>query len=40
MGNCWKGVSDERLAESELKIMALTGIPKEEFEIFNVKINE
>ena len=40
MGNCWKGISDERLAESEQRIIGLTGMKLEDFELTNVIINE
>ena len=40
MGNCWKGINDELLAQCEEQIMALTGLPRTDFDVKNVQINE
>ena len=39
MGNCWRGVSEEKLNEAEKRILAYSGIPISEFDIRNVKID-
>lgn len=40
MGNSWKGIDDEVLAQCEELIMGFTGMPRKEFEVKNVQIND
>ena len=38
MGNYWKGISDERLVEVELELLALGGLDPTEIQIEDVKL--
>ena len=40
MGNFWKGVSDEKLLDSEKKLLSFTGYDYEDFDISNVVIDD
>lgn len=39
MGNWWKGISEKKLAESELKLFTLNGVPEEAIEIRDVQLD-
>ncbi len=40
MGNAWKGISDEKLYESEEEMLKFSNIPISEFDRKNVYIDE
>lgn len=40
MGNTWKGISEDRLKETEKAVLLLSGIPYEEYDIKEVVIDD
>jgi hypothetical protein len=40
MGNVWTGTCDGRLTAAEEKIIGFSGVPRENFELSNVKLND
>ena len=40
MGNCWKGISEEQLTDTEKRMLTHSDIPLEEFEFKNVVVDE
>lgn len=40
MGNKWTGLNEDTFVEYEKRMLAHSGVPIENFEVFNVEIDE